>query len=96
MKKIFNVSDGSIWKKILTVAFVCIDIYLIIFISYSLIFVVIPIIKYLYKKYSKNKLKKSKKEKEKKVDYKTINSIIDKEEEDDEDIIKVETDNKGI
>ena len=96
MKKIFNVSDGSIWKKILTVAFVCIDIYLIIFISYSLIFVLIPIIKYLYKKYSKNKIKKSKKEKGKEVDYKTINSIIDKEEEDDEDIIKVETNNKGI
>ena len=96
MKKIFNISDGSFWKKILTVIFTCIHIYLIIFIAYSLIFVVIPIIKYLCKKYSKNKGKKNKKEKEKEVDYKKTNSIIDKEEDDDEDVIKIETNIKGI
>ena len=89
MEKIFKLNNGSFWNEILFIILISITFYLILIISYSLIFVVIPIVKYLFKNRSK-KIRKNKKIKE---DSKIISNIIDNE---DEDIFKSNLNNKNI
>lgn len=84
--------DGLAFK-IIKIILICVFIYIIIFISYSLFFVVLPIIKYICKKSRKYKNQNKVKEKEKEVDYKS-NNIIDNEDEDD--IITIESKNKDL
>ena len=85
----FFIINSDLANKITAIILNCIFIYLIIIIFYSLLFVIIPIMKYICKKSKKNKKKKNKKEKE----YKSINNIIDNEDEDD--IINISPINKG-
>ena len=85
--EIFNIHNENFPSKIIVIIFHCVCFYLIIIITYSLLFIVIPILKYICKKSKNNNKKKNKK------DYKLIKNIIDNEDEDD--IINVNSINKN-
>ena len=89
---IFKLNKGSILYKVVKIGIICVLIYFIINISYSLFFVVLPIIKYIYSKSVKNSRNINKNEKD--TNYNSLKNIIDNENDDDE--ININTSIKGF
>ena len=88
IQEIFLLSDDSMSHKILKIIIICVEAYFIITISYSLFFVVLPIIKYIYTK----SIKRRKKKNEKEID--SLGDIIVNEEEDN--IMVINTANRDL
>ena len=92
VQEIFKLKNGSLLQKIIIISIIFIYLYLILIMSYSLIFVAIPIIRYILSKYIKNKKKKNMIEKE--LDYKPIKLL--KEDDEEENKININTTSKKI
>lgn len=83
IERFFKVNNRSLWKRILFILLIGINFYLIIIITYSLIFVIIPIIRSMLKNRGSRKIKQNKKNQK---EFKNNSNIIDNE---DEDIITI-------